>query len=198
MLSFDIKQDAKEIWSVIPYCNNRYQASNLGRIKSIAKEMFKNPKSTAKDKIMTLFPGRDGYLTCSLRIDKGVIKFWRVHRLIALTFIPNPQNKSEVNHIDGNVTNNTIENLEWVTPAENMQHAKDNGLLVPYYEKIKYSPIRAQWKRRSVARLDLEGNSLKEYPSINEAAKDGFNVSLISKVCSGKRQSHNGFKWKYL
>lgn len=68
-----------------------------------------------------------GYLICGLRSDQPR-KFVLIHRLVAIAFIPNPENKCDVNHIDGNKANNKVENLEWATRSENVQHSWDNGL----------------------------------------------------------------------
>ena len=77
-------------------------------------------------KIMKPFEDRDGYLRIGLKLGENYKKYY-VHRLVAETYIPNPENKSEVNHINGNKKDNRVENLEWVTRSENAQKAYDNG-----------------------------------------------------------------------
>ena len=121
----------QEIWKDIPNYEGLYQASNLGRIKSvqrIAKKEYKNNR-IVKEKIMNGTKNQDGYLKAhfknkELNIDKGLF----IHRLVAQTFIPNPNNFPQINHIDGNKLNNCITNLEWCTNLYNQQHAWKNGL----------------------------------------------------------------------
>ncbi len=72
--------------------------------------------------------GSNGFYPKIVLLDKGRRKDKYIHRLVALAFIPNPENKSQVNHIDGNRLNNNVENLEWVTPSENQKHSYANGL----------------------------------------------------------------------
>lgn len=105
-----------EIWSPIDYCAD-YHISTFGRIKS-----FKN----GKIRIMKPFLQGD-YLYIEL-CKFGVQKTFLVHVLVAKAFIPNPENKSEVNHLDGNKFNCHVDNLEWVTHSENIRHAFDTGL----------------------------------------------------------------------
>ena len=118
----------KEVWKDIPDLLN-YQASNLGRIRSVEhyiKSNFKNCKQI-KRKGRVLKQYKENY--CSITINEnGKIKKKLVHRLVASAFIPNPQNKPCINHKDGNKYNNNIDNLEWCTIQENTKHAYDKGL----------------------------------------------------------------------
>lgn len=123
----------KEIWKAIkiPEVEGKYEISNLGRVKSLArfdtrgvwrKEKFLKPrknKSTQK-----------GYYLHVCLCNGGWQKNFKIHRLVAQAFIPNPLGKSEVNHKDGVKTNNVVTNLEWNTHTENCQHSCDTGLLV--------------------------------------------------------------------
>lgn len=99
-----------------------YFISNLGRVKSL-----KNGNET----ILSSWVNEDGYLCVNLWKD-GKRKYFRVHRLVATAFIDNQHNLPEVNHKDGNKANNFVENLEWVTRSQNVQHAFDTGLSIPF------------------------------------------------------------------
>ena len=121
----------KEIWKDIPEYEGLYQASNLGKIKSlkrITKKEYRNNR-IVKERIMKGTKNQDGYLKVHFKnkeknIDKGLF----IHRLVAKAFIPNPDNLPQINHIDGNKLNNKVENLEWCTNLYNQQHAWKNGL----------------------------------------------------------------------
>ena len=117
---------------------------------------------------------RNGYLCVTLRKDKKSFSK-NVHRLIAETFISNPKNKLQVNHINGIKHDNRVENLEWVTQSENTIHAIKNNL---------YSPPKKNRKdlSKEVFQYDLQGNLIAKFPSANEACR----VTKISQrhICS--------------
>lgn len=105
----------EEIWKIVENSNNKYEVSNLGNVRS----------SKTLKKLKPLI--NKGYKVVGI-IENNQRKTRTIHRLVAKAFIPNPQNKREVNHIDGNKNNNCIDNLEWVTPKENMAHSRLTGL----------------------------------------------------------------------
>ena len=105
-----------ETWRDIKGYEGLYQVSNYGRVKSLIKGIILKPKVC-----------KTGYLCVGLWKD-GKQKWMLIHRLVTQTFIPNPVNKPQVNHIDGVKSNNVVYNLEWVTSSENNQHAVNTGL----------------------------------------------------------------------
>lgn len=111
----------KEIWKAIKDYEGKYEVSNLGRVKSLERKSRLNRK--IKERILAPREHTGGYLRVQLSR-----KDFYIHRLVAETFIPNPENKSQVNHIDGNKRNNRVDNLEWNTPLENNLHAIRTGL----------------------------------------------------------------------
>jgi hypothetical protein len=124
-----------------------------------------------------------------------------VHRLIAETFIPNPENKKVVNHIDGNTLNNAVTNLEWVTQSENMQHAISTGLINAETNKIKTDKLKVP-----VYQLELDGSIIKKWDGACDVSElTGMDGGQISTVCvSYKKNSkiprnlHYGYGWCYV
>lgn len=119
----------KEIWKDILNFEGEYQISNLGRVKSLPR--FKKRK---EEKILKISKGKRGYYSIVLWKNQKS-KTFTIHRLIACHFIPNPENKREVNHIDANKLNNNLSNLEWVTPKENSIHAIKSQNVMKYKGK---------------------------------------------------------------
>lgn len=119
-----------EIWKPIKGYEGIYEVSNLGRIKSLERKVYADFKfgktRTYKERILK--PGIvNGYQQVKLRDNSNKIVY--VHRLVAETFINNPNNYKTINHIDGNKQNNCVDNLEWCTQKENVRHAWETGLV---------------------------------------------------------------------
>jgi len=118
----------KEEWSEISGYEGYYEVSNLGSIRSIERYVNSKNRSLALKRAKSIKTSKRGdYISVNLTRENKQ-KTFSVHRLVALTFIPNPENKLEVNHIDGNKLNNSINNLEWCTRSENEIHSYINGL----------------------------------------------------------------------
>ena len=118
-------------------------------------------------------------------IINGKQKRMRVHRMVALAFIDNPDNKPYVNHINGNRSDNNVENLEWVTPSENTQHAVDTGLF-------------KSGRARAVIQYNLSGEQMATFESASEAARQtGGSQSKITMCCRRQRDSANDYQWRY-
>lgn len=204
----------QEIWKDIPGYE-RYAVSNMGRVRS-----------NISGKILSQRRAGNGYLRVNLR--KGNIKYEKptvmhVHRLVAESFLSSIKGKTCVNHIDGNKTNNHVDNLEWVTSKENTAHAIRNGLMNPNYSgmneksrvKSKVSHNTKLYREkmqkinqmigqtRPVLQIDIKsGEVLQEYINCNEAARTLFgegttNDRLISRCARKKCRSAYGYFWRY-
>lgn len=129
-----------EEWREIEGYTGDFSVSNLGRVRSNINLMVRNGRHLFVGKILN--PSKIAENARYLRIGltdyrSGVRKSWNVHRLVAEAFIPNPENKPAVNHINGNRNDNTVHNLEWVTYSENAKHAHTTGLAKPLRGKDK-------------------------------------------------------------
>jgi hypothetical protein len=155
-------------------------------------QMYDNHMVSRDGKIRSLH--RNKYLSCGKNKDRyqEVVlsnsvtgrKTFRIHRIVASTFIPNPDNLPLVNHKDGNIHNNHENNLEWCSTKENSQHAHDTGLQGVY--------------KRSVIQYTQEGKKVAAYESIIEASlKTGVASKSICNVCRGTRNMAEGFRWTY-
>ena len=166
-----------------------YKVSNLGRILSL------NYRNTGKPDLMTPVEMSNGYFQVQLS-KNGEYKKCYVHRLIAETFLENPENLPEVNHIDEDKTNNFVflnedgtvnkekSNLEWKTHRDNINHGTRN-------ERV------AKALSKKVLQLSLSGELIREWESIQECGRNGFNQGAVCKCCNGKRKTHKGFRFMY-
>ena len=151
----------KEIWKDIPNYEGLYQISDTGRIKSLKRNIILKP-STNKNYFKIIL------------CKNGSKKTYFIHRLVAIAFISNPKNLLEVNHIDGNKLNNNVNNLEWCTRKENVEHSirnglviKNKGLLLTKDELYKKYII----EKKSVAQIVKDYNYKYSISTINRALK---------------------------
>lgn len=119
-----------EVWRNVPTYEGLYEASNMGRIRSVTNSNYQGGGKILSSKSKQ-------YVVVRL-FRKGIFKAFRAHGIIAEIFIPNPENKPQINHINGIKTDNRVENLEWVTQDENAQHAYNTGLLKNQFDLALY------------------------------------------------------------
>lgn len=178
-----------EEWKNIKGYENLYQVSNYGRIKSLKKHSIFNNR-TYPTKILKCHINTKKYLDIELcRCNKS--HRYRIHRLVAEHFIPNPENKPQVNHIDCDKSNNKTNNLEWCNNSENQQHAFKNGLNTR--KKYGDSP-----RAKKVNQYNLNGDFIKTWDSIIRIKDEcGYCDGFISQCCKGKYKQAYGYLWKY-
>ena len=182
-----------EIWKTSIYdgeiYEGLYQVSNWGRILSL------NYRNTGKSELMNPSEMPNGYLRVCLS-KNGEDKQCYVHRLVAETFLENPENLPEVNHKDEDKTNNFVflnedgtvnkkkSNLEWKNHRDNCNHGTRNE-----------RSAKARSKR--VLQLSLDGELIREWESTQECGRNGFDSGAVAKCCNGKLPHYKGFRWEY-
>ena len=188
----------KEEWKTAVYDSEIYEelykVSNFGRILSL------NYRNTGRAELMNPVDNGTGYLKVQLRKNKKT-KTCLVHRLVAQTFIPNPENLPEVNHKDEDKTNNFVflnedgtvnkekSNLEWKSPKENSNHGTRN-------ERVSKTLTNGKLSKK-VLQLSLDGELIREWESTQECGRNGFNQGNVAACCRGELPHYKGFRWEY-
>ena len=172
-----------EIWKDISGYEGCYQVSNHGRVKSLARQCW-NGKTYygIPEKILKPYLRNDNRLQVSLWKD-GKAKSSKISRLVALAFIPNPDNKPEVNHKNGNTLNNHDWNLDWMTTAENDEHARQNGLK---NDKGIYNPSNKFTEMQIKEIRALKG----KMPQKEIAIVYKMSTAQVSRIIKNRQWSH--------
>lgn len=166
-----------------------YEVSNFGRIKSL--ERMNSLGRIVKERILKPSTNKYGYQQVSL-FKNGKRKWFRVHRLVANTFIDNPNNLPQVNHIDECKTNNHISNLEWCTAEYNVNFGTRN-------EKVSKALCgKNHPNSKQIIQLTLDNQVVRNWGSIMDVQRElGYHNAHICKCCENKRKSAYKYKWCY-
>lgn len=165
----------EEIWKDVVGFEGLYQVSNLGNVRS-------------ERKVLKPLKRRHGYLSVFLYDRKGDYKQVSIHRLVAEAFIPNPNGYAEVNHKDECKTNNVATNLEWCTHKQNSSHGTRGERIGKANKNGKRS--------KPVVAIDMFGNVAFEFPSIQEANRNGFDASAVC-ISAKTGAARCGYLWRY-
>lgn len=172
------KKIMEEIWKDIEGYEGLYQVSNLGRVKSLRRNI-----------ILKIKIERNGYEKVVLTVN-SIHKDYYIHRLVATAFISNPDNLPQVNHKDENKTNNCVDNLEWCTPKYNTNY----GTCI---RKRQLSNTNGKLSK-PVCQYSKDGCFIKEWKSIRDVQRNlGFANTHISECCRNIIKSAYGYIWKY-
>lgn len=160
-----------EIWKDIPEYEGLYKISSLGRISSSYSRKILSPTISGHK-------GKDYYAITLVK--NGIKKRFHIHKLVAISFIPNPDNLPCIDHINTDRYDNRVENLKWCTFSQN-----------------NLNPITKQKKLKPVVQLK-DGSLIHVYKSLTDATNNGFLLGQIISCCKGKYKTHKGFQWMYL
>lgn len=171
-----------EIWKDIKDYPN-YMISNWGNVKSL------NYRNTGEEKILKQIKNSKGYLQVGL-YKNGKVKHYKVHRLVAEHFIPNPNNLPQIDHINTDRTDNRVENLQWCTSKEN----NNNPLTI---DKMKKNTHFVKLSK-PIIQFSKDGEFIRKWNSAMDVQRElGIYQTNISKCCKGKYKTVGGYIWRY-
>lgn len=182
-----------EEWRDIEGYIGTYQVSSYGRIKGVKKNFIKKLCLDRGGYVRTTFTDSNGR-----KENGGIIKFKTVHRVVAIAFIPNPNNYPEVNHKECDKTDNFYKHLEWCNKSQNQKHLYEKGIRKPlcYWQGKKgfNSP-----RSRHISQYTKEGKFIKTYGSMRDALRNvgGRGTGSLKLSCLNFERLSYGFKWKY-
>jgi hypothetical protein len=167
-----------DTWKDIPNYEGIYQIDKEGNVKSTIRHGNTNSSGILKQRV-----GRGGYKYVKLS-KNGKVRNCTIHRLVALTFIENPNNLPMINHKDENKLNNCVSNLEWCTNKYNINYG------TAHERKSRKLTNRSDMSK-PVIQYDLQGNIIREFPSLGEAARvTGFGITTIKDCCAGVKHDY--------
>lgn len=192
LIGVDKTRFSNEEWRPAKGFEKYIEVSNLGRVRTLARSYInsRGHSCVIKPRITSTYIMKNGYEVATIYLyDTGprICKKELVHRLVAMTFIPNPNNLPQVNHRNENKTDNRAENLEWCTCAYNLAFGTKRER-------------ESATKSKAIIQCDLNGNHIRRYASITIAAKEmKGDISKISNVCKNKPHCHTayGYKWRF-
>lgn len=178
-----------EIWKPVKGYEGLYEVSNQGNVRSV------HYKGTNTAKTLVLKANNSGRLYVGLYLN-GRPKYFLVHRLVAMAFVPNPNAYPEINHIDENPMNNNVENLEWCTRKQNVRYYNDNH---PDHYRKRGCRVHGKHKGKRIIQVSCDGRVVKEWENSREIfIETGMSDWSISECCRGNRKTAYGYKWQYV
>lgn len=189
----------EEIWKAVEGYEGLYEVSSLGRVRS-----FRH--TAGGPKCLKQYIGKHGYATVTLYDKSGSPKLKRMNRLVADNFIPNPEQKPCVDHINGDRQDNTVNNLRWVTHSENGNNPLTlaryreaarkrvaSGIMPPFHKRGEGNPVA-----KAVCQFSMAGEFVARYSSCLEASDEtGVTRSGIGRCCNGIYAQMSGYIWRF-
>lgn len=195
-----------EVWKPVVGLEDYYEVSNFGRVRAIERIIsVGNGNRVVKPKIKNTYISKVGYPSVTLCVNKNS-RCYSIHRLVAMAFIPNPENKPCIDHINTIKTDNRIENLRWCTHKENSNNEITLKRVIEKSKSKEAMRKSLETKRENgsntapkyVYQFDKNGKFIKRYDSIMDASRqNGIRNSLISCCCRGEKLSSHGYIWSY-
>lgn len=180
----------EEVWKDIPSYEGYYQVSNLGNFRSLPRKIKYKSSGWRNypSKPLLTETTKDNYQRITL-MKEGIKTRYQAHRLVALAFILNPDNKPFVNHIDGNKSNNNVENLEWCTASENIIHADNTGLR----NMSKHHPSNS----KKIKCLETGETFVSYYQAIKWLGKTSNSISALTRGTKNYGKAF-GYHWEFI